>query len=104
MDRYSTPIAEANADKVTVPLVVFRNHERFDPLAEKNSPDYIGPNYAISSDQIEHQAKKMLPSHQDLQVIPLTQPLSAHRHFYSAVYKALRYEYYYYPTGGRAYM
>jgi len=84
-----------SAEKLLVPLVVFRNHRRFHPLKHASSntnplpSDHDAP-FRIDLDGVRQAIKSMLFPSQELLFVHGAHHLHDHHHISMAVFKALR--------------
>ena len=86
------------AEKLILPVVVFRNHRRFHPLDQHGSNQPLEPGVAgpslndlkIDLDVIKREARKMLLPEQELMVVHGAHHLHDHRHISAAVFRALK--------------
>jgi hypothetical protein len=74
------------AEKLIVPIVVLRNHDRFDPF----DPDVAHQEYHIDTAVLKSAIAKMLLPHQELILVTAVHPLDKHPLIYSGVFKALQ--------------
>eukprot|EP01097_Dermamoeba_algensis_P006069 TRINITY_DN3827_c0_g1_i1.p1 TRINITY_DN3827_c0_g1~~TRINITY_DN3827_c0_g1_i1.p1 ORF type:complete len:731 (-),score=161.65 TRINITY_DN3827_c0_g1_i1:157-2310(-) len=73
------------ADKILVPVIVFRDHHEFNPW-EPGHP------YSIDMPTIEREVKKILYPNSDIHFVTGLHQLSDHRHISLAVQKSIRYD------------
>jgi hypothetical protein len=69
-------------NKVIIPLIVFRDHNAFDPWEDMTR--------GIDLSQIRRQVSKMFLHGQEVQLFPALHSLHAHKHVSVALYKSLR--------------
>eukprot|EP00029_Vermamoeba_vermiformis_P008839 TRINITY_DN4242_c0_g1_i1.p1 TRINITY_DN4242_c0_g1~~TRINITY_DN4242_c0_g1_i1.p1 ORF type:complete len:691 (+),score=188.86 TRINITY_DN4242_c0_g1_i1:62-2134(+) len=69
-------------NKVIIPLIVFRDHNAFDPWEDLTR--------GIDLSQIRRQVSKMFLHGQEVQLFPALHSLHAHKHVSVALYKSLR--------------
>jgi hypothetical protein len=85
------------AEKVVIPLVVLRNHRRFNPIQQGGAVDSkdsqeAGPvnDFALNLDLLRDELSRMLLPHQQMVLSTTVQSLHEHRHVSIAVSKALQ--------------
>lgn len=85
------------SEKVIVPLIVLRNHQRFDPLSQVGSDDTLahgaaGPvnDMRIDIRTIREEIESMLLPNQQLVLVPSVHSLHDHHHISTAVWKSLK--------------
>lgn len=74
------------ADKVVVPIVVLRNHRRFNPLVAQGTK----AEFKIDVPLIREQLESLLLPGQELLLLPVLEDLHAHPFLSTAVFKALK--------------
>lgn len=77
------------AEQVIIPIVVLRNHQRFDPLGETTIKDGR-EDFAIDIKLLRQEVEKMLLPHQELILVTNVHNLYEHRSISTAVFKALK--------------
>lgn len=70
-------------DKVLIPIVVFRNHQNFDPWD-------VNQNYSIDLFTIKEHVSKFFLPHQNVEFISALHSLHTHKHISMALYKSIR--------------
>jgi hypothetical protein len=92
--RYS---AIEYSERVIVPLIVLRNHERFDPLSTVGGEETLahgaaGPTNDMRLDirVIREEIESLLLPHQQLVLVPSLHSLHDHHHISTAVWKSLK--------------
>jgi len=86
------------AEKVVVPLMVFRNHRRFHPLRQEGGSESLadesaaGPANDLKVDLgvVETELRKLLLPEQELLLVPGAHHLHDHHHISTAVFKAIK--------------
>lgn len=78
-------------EKLIVPIMVFRNHRRFDPLtALHHSNDRDTQGFGIDLANVRAEVRKMILPEQELLMPTALHSLSDHPHVATAVFKALK--------------
>jgi hypothetical protein len=76
-----------------VPIIVFRNHRRFDPFApvsKSADPADSVRDFFIDVTTIRQELKKLLLPHQELLVVTGTHEIHEHHHIATALFKSIR--------------